>query len=79
LDFTLRVVSHPDRATISYRRLGDPYETYHDLSDTNIHLTKAIWYIRLRKTGYTDWEGSYNGAKETEPLDIRLISRGGIK
>jgi hypothetical protein len=81
LTFTLGLISHPDGATVSYRRLGDPsYQTYPRVTDSKIeNLAKAVWYIRLQKSGYIDWEGAYDGTKETEALDVKLEPKRGAR
>jgi hypothetical protein len=78
MTFNLRLISHPDGAAISYKRLGDPsYETYPNATDSKIeNLPRAVWYFLLQKTGYADWDGHYDGTRESEDiLDVHLTPK----
>jgi hypothetical protein len=81
LTFDLEVYSVPEGATISYRLLGDAYETAPRVTDSKIeNLPIAVWYIRLQKTGYRDWEGRYDATTETErSIKGTLRRRGGAR
>lgn len=78
MTFNLRLISHPDGAAISYKRLGDrSYETYPNATDSKIeNLPRAVWYVLLQKTGYADWDGHYDGTKDSEDiLDAHLVPK----
>ncbi|MCK4817755.1 hypothetical protein KA005_18440, partial [bacterium] len=49
----LKVCSKPDKAAVHYCRYGNKrYQKFQSLTDTNLTLEYAAWYIRVEKDKY---------------------------
>jgi hypothetical protein len=78
MSFSLRVVSSPAGATISYARRGDSLQDYQDPTSATIpSLPLAIWRIHFHKTAYQDQEREFNPFTEHErSVDVTLHPLG---
>jgi hypothetical protein len=66
LTFTLDIYSEPQGATISYRlREGEYHAVDHETDWRIENLTRAVYFIRLQKTGYEEKEVPFDAIDDT--------------
>jgi hypothetical protein len=79
LTFTLTVYSQPQGATIAYKLRGEDYHPLDHETDWKIeNLPRAVYTIRLQKSGYADKEVTYDAMDETsDSINVPLAKKRG--
>jgi len=81
ITFTLEVDSDPQGASVSYRQRGGEYHPLDHETDWRIeNLPRAVYLIRLQKSGYEDKEVTFDAMDNTSPnIHVRLVRKRGAR
>jgi hypothetical protein len=81
ITFNLEVDSDPQGASVSYRQRGGEYHSLDHETDWRIeNLPRAVYLIRLQKSGYEDKEVTFDAMDSTSPnIHVRLERKRGAR
>ena len=81
ITFTLEVDSDPQGASVSYRQRGGEYHPLDHETDWRIeNLPRAVYLIRLEKSGYEDKEVTFDAMDNTSTsVNVSLVRKRGAR